>query len=61
MTIQHFLEELGARIIVDDEMNENAEDEQFRVLCEHLNARRRLKLYRQLYALGCRIDGASRV
>lgn len=49
-----FLEDLSDSIIIDDELDENDEDEQDRLLCENLTARQRPKLCRQLYALGCR-------
>ena len=54
-----FLEELGYRAD-DGRVNEHHEDEQIRLLCENLTERQRLKTYRQLYALGCRIDGIER-
>jgi hypothetical protein len=55
-TVPAFLEELGYRV---DEgwVDDRREDEQIRVRCENLTQRQRLKTYRQLYALGCRIDG----
>jgi hypothetical protein len=54
-----FLEELGYRI-EEGRIDERSEDEQIRVRCENLTERQRLKTYRQLYALGCRIDGIAR-
>jgi hypothetical protein len=44
----------------DGPIDERNEDEQIRMRCENLTARQRLKMYRQLYALGCRIDGIER-
>jgi hypothetical protein len=52
--------ELGYRAIAGGRFNESDEDEQIRLFCENLTARQRLKTYRQLYALGCRIDRIER-
>jgi len=46
--------------MTDGRIDERHEDEQIRVFGENLIARHRLKTYRQLYALGCRIDGIER-
>jgi hypothetical protein len=54
-----FLEELGYRVD-EDQIDERSEDEQIRIACQNLTARQRLKMYRHLYALGCRIDGIER-
>jgi hypothetical protein len=43
-----------------DQIDERSEDEQIRIACQNLTARQRLKMYRHLYALGCRIDGIER-
>jgi hypothetical protein len=59
-TIPAFLQEIGCRVIPDDGMEERDEDDQIRLFCDNLTARQRLKTYRQLYALGCRIDGIER-
>jgi hypothetical protein len=58
-TVPAFLEELGYQPD-EDRVDERHEDEQIRVRCENLTARQRLKMYRQLHALGCRIDGIER-
>jgi hypothetical protein len=58
-TVPAFLEELGYRAD-DGRVDERREDDQIRVRCENLTQRQRLKTYRQLYALGCRIDGIER-
>jgi hypothetical protein len=55
-TVPAFLEELGYRID-EGRIDERSEDEQIRVHCQNLTACQRLKTYRQLYAVGCRIDG----
>jgi hypothetical protein len=54
-----FLEELGYRVD-EGRIDDRNEDEQIRIRCESMTARQRLKTYRQLYALGCRIDGIER-
>jgi hypothetical protein len=59
-TVPAFLEELGYQPMAGGRFDERDEDEQIRVFCEALTARQRLKTYRQLYALGCRIDGIGR-
>jgi hypothetical protein len=59
-TVHAFLDELGYRVIPDGRIDERNEDEQIRLLCDHLTTRQRLKTYRQLYALGCRIDQVER-
>jgi hypothetical protein len=59
-TVPAFLEELGYQAIAGGRFDERDEDEQIRVFCEGLTARQRLKTYRQLYAIGCRIDGIAR-
>ena len=41
-------------------MDERREDKQIRYLCQNLTPRQRLKTYRQLYALGCRIESVDR-
>src|SRR6266404_7275288 len=56
-TIATFLDEVGISAIDGSWNGERGEDEQIRVLCERMTARQRLKTYRQLYALDCRIDG----
>ena len=56
-TISAFLAELGCGLIVSGDIDERGEDEQVRELCEHMTTRQRLKTYRQLYALGCRMNG----
>ena len=53
-TVLAFLEERGCGLIANEAMSEKQEDEQIRLLCEGLTARRRLKMYRQLYALELR-------
>jgi hypothetical protein len=55
--IAAFLDEVGFRGIDEERNDEHGEDERIRVLCERMTARQQLKTYRQLYALGCRIDG----
>jgi hypothetical protein len=59
-TITAFLDALGYRAMAGGRIEERDEDEQIRRFCENLTARQRLKTYRQLYALGCRIDGIER-
>jgi hypothetical protein len=59
-TVHAFLDELAYRVISDGRIDERDEDEQIRLLCDNLTARQRLKTYRQLYALGCRIDQVQR-
>jgi hypothetical protein len=56
-TIAAFLAELGATANVG--IGEAGEDEHIRVWCERMTMRQRLKAYRQLYALGCRITGVD--
>jgi hypothetical protein len=56
-TIGAFLDEVGYRAIDEMQIDTRGEDEQIRLSCERMTARQRLKTYRQLYALGCRIDG----
>jgi hypothetical protein len=56
-TIAAFLDEVGYRAIAEGQIDERGEDERIRLLCERMTARHRLKTYRQLYALGCRMDG----
>jgi hypothetical protein len=56
-TIAAFLDEVGYRAIAEGQIGERGEDEKIRLLCERMTARHRLKTCRQLYALGCRIDG----
>jgi hypothetical protein len=58
-TVPAFLEKLGFGAD-EGRVDERHEDEQIRVRCENLTERQRLKTYRQLYALGCRIDGIER-
>jgi hypothetical protein len=59
-TVPAFLDEIGHQSIPVEHMDERREDEQIRQVCENLTARQRLKTYRQLYALDCRIDGVDR-
>jgi hypothetical protein len=59
-TVTAFLEGLGYHVMADGRIDERNEDEKIRLLCENLTARQRLKTYRQLYALGCRIDRIER-
>jgi hypothetical protein len=59
-TIPAFLDEVSHQSIPVGHIDERREDEQIRQLCENLTARQRLKTYRQLYALDCRIDGVDR-
>lgn len=59
-TVSAFLEGLGYHVMADGRIDERNEDEKIRILCENLTARQRLKTYRQLYALGCRIDRIER-
>ncbi len=59
-TVHAFLDELGYHVIPDGRIDERDEDEQIRLLCDKLTARQRLKTYRQLYALGCRIGQVER-
>ena len=54
-----FLGEISHQSIPVGHMDELREDEQIRQLCQNLTARQRLKTYRHLYALGCRIDGVG--
>jgi hypothetical protein len=56
-TIAAFLDEVGHCAIEEAQIDQRGEDEQIRTLCEHMTARQQLKTYRQLYALGCRMDG----
>jgi hypothetical protein len=53
-TISDFLAELG--FTPSGGIAEYREDDHIRELCERMTARQRLKTYRQLYALGCRIN-----
>ncbi len=55
--VAEFLDEQGGRVNGDGAIDQRVEDEQVRLMCQNLSARQRLKTYRQLYALGCRIDG----
>ena len=59
-TVPEFLETIGYSV-TEGQIDERAEDEHIRLLCDNLSARQRLKVYRQLYALGCRIDAIDRV
>jgi hypothetical protein len=59
-TVPAFLEELGYQAISGGHFEERDEDERIRVLCEALSPRQRLKTYKQLYALGCRIGSVVR-
>src|ERR1700686_5723961 len=59
-TVSAFLEGLGYHVMADGRIDEHNEEEKIRLLCENLTARQRLKTYRQLYALGCRIDRIER-
>jgi hypothetical protein len=59
-TVPAFLDEISHQSIPVGHMDELREDEQIRQLCQNLTARQRLKTYRQLYALGCRIDSVDR-
>jgi hypothetical protein len=59
-TVPAFLDEISHQSIPVEHMDERREDEQIRQVCENLTARQRLKTYRQLYALGCRIDSVDR-
>jgi hypothetical protein len=54
-TLSDFLMELG--VTPSGGIAEDREDEHVRQLCERMTARQRLKMYRQLYALGCRVTG----
>src|SRR5260370_17668875 len=56
-TVPAFLQEIGCRVIPGDRVEERDEDDQIRLFCDNLTARQRLKPYRQLYALGCPING----
>jgi hypothetical protein len=58
-TVPAFLRQIGYRV-EDGRIDDTHEDEQIRLLCDNLTARQRLKTYRQLYALGCRIDAIER-
>jgi hypothetical protein len=58
-TVPAFLRQIGYRL-GDGKIDDQNEDEQLRQLCENLTERQRLKTYRQLYALGCRIDSVDR-
>jgi hypothetical protein len=58
-TVPAFLRQIGYRL-GDGTIDDQREDEQIRLLCENMKARQRLKTYRQLYALGCRIDAIER-
>jgi hypothetical protein len=59
-TVPAFLDELGYRATAEMPIDERREDEHIRLLCDNLTSRQRLKTYRQLYALGCRIDSVDR-
>jgi len=54
-TLSDFLAELG--VTPSGDIAEDREDDRIRELCERMTARQRLKTYRQLYAVGCRITG----
>jgi hypothetical protein len=56
-TISDFLAELG--ISASGGINEDGEDDHIREMCERMTPRQRFKMYRQLYALGCRITGVD--
>jgi hypothetical protein len=58
-TVPAFLEELGYQSIEGGDFKGRDEDERIRVLCDSLTPRQRLKAYKQLYALGCRISSGA--
>jgi hypothetical protein len=58
--VPEFLNQLGCHISPDGRVEDRREDEQIRVMCDNLSPRQRLKTYKHLYALGCRIDGIER-
>jgi hypothetical protein len=58
--VRAFLDEISHQSTPIKHEEERREDEQIRQLCQDLTARQRLKTYRHLYALGCRIDGIDR-
>jgi hypothetical protein len=55
-TIAAFLGEVGYDAISERPIHARDEEEQIRLLCDRMTACQRLIMYRQLYALGCRID-----
>jgi hypothetical protein len=55
-TVSTFLDEINRESVSVRPIDERQEDERIRQMCDYLTPRQRLKVYRQLYALGCRID-----